>query len=311
MNSESQKATVIVPTSSHNVNILTKKIGLNIPNKELTDIHLSTIFQKLCSGVINIEEKNQLFISIIQNQLNSGTKFTNGIKHPSCMLHCSSCGGKGFQVILETHLMVDPCKGSKNALPCNGTGIKTSLCNRCGGLKLSEILKIKNNIVMGLASPDIISKYGHYAKINLDNVSPSFIEQNAQKTFRVIRSDEENEEYYYIPKVPCKTCNGTGRFIHDRKNIKCTHCGGLGHDVNNDKCQYCTNGRISNSPIKCPGCNGNGHLRKQLVTTNKVKSFIKCSRCEGVGTIPMNPTINIKTMSNDVKMALEKSGLLK
>jgi len=315
LNHNSQVST-ITPANPAHIRSFMDRSGLSlVPNKELSDSHMELILKSLVVGSISIEEKNKLLAAIILSQLEIGTKYLGGIKHPQWKIHCSSCGGKGFHVIMETKIEIDPCVGnsSRNALPCNGSGIKTSLCNRCSGLKLDEILRIRNEIMIGGASDRTVSKYGHFAKIKIDTIGKKFIEENRNKTFRVVEADEEGNKniYYYIPKSPCRTCNGTGHFIHDRKNIKCGACSGSGYDSDN-KCEQCKGtGRINGDPIKCPGCDGKGNRRKQLVSTGKVKSFVTCARCEGLGTIPINPVLNLKAMPDDVKNALEKSGLLK
>lgn len=284
-----------------------------VPNSELSDnrSHLAAILDSLICGTISTNEKNKLLSCIIINQLQKpGSRYLTGIKYRGLGNHCTRCNGLGFQVIMETDIKVYPCVGdkSKNVLPCNGTGIKTSICNRCNGLKLSDILNIRNGILMGT---DNTVKFKHFGKIKIDTISERFIEKNSEKTFRVIMSDEEiNGEsggiYYYIPKSPCRTCGGTGFFVHDRKNIKCT-CGG-----HNDGCEVCDGtGYVNGNPVKCPGCHGKGYKSKNLVTTGNVKSFLECSYCKGYGAnIPSNPVINLKVMDENTKMNLQNSGLL-
>lgn len=319
MNKESHvtKSLSLKIASPQKIRSCLNRSGLSsIENKNLSMDHLQTILKSLSLGSISIEEKNQLLMSLITNQLKNGTRYLGIIRHPSYSIHCSHCGGKGFQVILEVKMDFKPCEGdpSKNSVPCLGSGVKTSLCNRCNGLQLGQTLRIRNEIIMKTASEAVVEKYGHFTKIKVDNITPKFIEQNTQKTFRVFKSDEvgNNGVYYYIPRDPCRSCKGTGLFIHDRKNIKCTKCNGVGHHgTEEQKCETCNGkGRLNGKPIRCPGCGGKGHKSKSLVSTNKVKSFIHCGRCEGLGSIPSNPVINIKTMPKDVIKSLEKSGLL-
>ena len=326
MNSKSHEAvgTILNSATPQELREYMDKSGLFlVPNSDLSDNHLIPIMKSLTTGAISIDEKNKLIISIILNQLKIGNRYLVGIKHPKWDVHCSTCSGKGFNVIMETIMKVDPCKGNslKNAIPCGGTGIKTSPCNRCNGLKLNDILRIRNEILIGEANINTIANYANFAKIRIDKISPKFIENNGTKTFRVFNADSSDlskngetsdDKYYFISKAPCKSCKGTGFFIHDRKNIKCASCNGLGHDIDKTKCENCDGtGHIDGEPIKCPGCSGKGFSRKQLVSTNVVKSFITCKRCEGLGTIVSNPVINLKTIPEDVKAALEKSGLLK
>jgi len=294
----------IIPVNPEELQSLITKAGISINNNGLSDKHLNTVISSFLYGRINADEKNQLVMRIISNQLSNEGKVIEALKHPK--LNCPYCGGKGFQTILEHNLVVEPCKGdpSRNSLPCDGSGIKTSLCARCGGLTLNQILKIRQSIIDGKAESKVVRHYGHFANIKVDTLRPDFIQKNGNKTFRVFRSNDtdSDHEYYYIPKDPCKTCNGTGKFVHHRQNIKCPGCGGY-----DKSCKQCHGtGKVSGKPIKCSGCHGKGNLSKKLVTTGKVKAFLLCEhRCEGNGYIHFNPLINLKALDGGTLNALK------
>ncbi len=183
MNDTNQNPT-ITPPSPQELRVILDKVGHGLemtPNNEVSgDSNITAIIQAVTHGGISIKDKNKIIIAIILNDLKKGPRYLGGIKHKRWQNHCSSCGGKGFKVVLETKLEIDPCLGddSKNSIPCGGSGVKTSSCNRCGGITLGRIMEIRNDIMMGTASEDVKNKFGHFAKIKIDNISTDFIERN-------------------------------------------------------------------------------------------------------------------------------------
>lgn len=302
----------IQPANSKELRRLMDRSNLMTSNKDLSDEHIPAIFTAMRSGIITIEEKNKLIIGIILNQLKSGTRYLSGISHRGWENNCRHCGGKGFRVIMETKMEVKPCIGVPGkSLSCNGTGIKTTTCNRCYGLTLENIMAIRERIMIDESSEAEVASYGHFSKIKIANIPNSFLKNNAKKTFRVVKADEDcngSGVYYYIPKSPCLTCKGTGEFVHDRKGIKCPTCGGLRHDITTPAtiCDTCGGkGRIDGNPIKCPGCGGKTYVSKRLISTGNIKMVIKCNSCNGLGTFPNNPLVDIKKLSPEIVDALK------
>ena len=302
-----QNSNILIPYNAERINSVLHK--LKIDPAELGDNYLKHIISAHRTSYITTTEKNQLLMNIIKQQVATKGQHLDGIKYSGWVDGCRSCSGKGFNTVIERKMVVDkPCLGNKKRgiLPCEGTGIKTSICLRCGGLKLEEILAIRTLINQKDVSKDIQAKYGHFGLIIIDTISQGFIKENKSKTFRVIQADDiecdGNNLYYYIPKSPCSACHGSGRFVHDRKNIKCK-CGG---DKN---CKICSGtGRFSDKPIRCPGCGGKGALAKHLESTGQVKSFVQCSHCHGEGARIVQHVLS--NLSDDVRDALSQSGLL-
>lgn len=308
-----QNTTVNTITPVENISIIMKKVDLI--GSHCVEDNLNNIIRGHRMASITTDEKNQLLMNIITNQIKDEKGFLSGIKLSGWggwSESCSMCRGLGFTTIVERKIEVTPCPGNKkkNALPCGGSGIKTSPCVRCGGLTLKDILSIRELVVNGKNVPETVkNNYGHFVNIKVNKISPDFIEKNSDKTFRVIEASTDGSSddkiYYYIPKEPCRSCKGTGSFLHDRNGVKCRMCEGRG-------CERCDNsGKISRSPIKCPGCGGKGHINKKLVPTGRVKKFIECSHCGGKGQEIPNPAMNLNIMDSAVRKALLENGLLK
>jgi len=279
------KTNVIKPLSEKNLIPIMNKIGLSV----LHDTHAEKIINGFRHGVLTVEEKNHLLVSIIIQQIESGSKYLNGFKTNNS---CPTCNGKGFNIHLLLE-MTTACPGTHDCLPCKGSGIMTKTCLRCGGYTLKTILDrrklivdFKNDHIPGMSQEDEIKfkeEFGHYATIDIRRINPKFIEENRDKTFRVIKADDQ-KKYSYIQKNPCRACKGTGRFEY--KNAERT--------------------------IKCPGCHGKGKIKSHLKSTNKVKFISKCNKCGGSGQgFASNPVINLRTMSPEMKKVLEDRGLLK
>jgi len=255
----------------------------------LTDSQITQIINKFDRGNLTIDEKNQLLIGIISEQIYSGSQqYVNGF---SIRNACPFCQGKGFNVHIELE-KTNKCPGTKDCLSCNGTGIMTKICLRCDGQTLNEILRKrellnKNRHIPGMSREEekkFREKFKHYILIDVRRIHSNFIKENAHRTFRVIQADNDNRtKYSYIQKNPCRACSGTGRFEY--KNAERT--------------------------IKCPGCHGKGQIRTYLKTTNRIKNVILCNKCGGSGrTYENNPVINLQTMPKKTKKALEERGLV-
>lgn len=300
-----QNLNILTPYTDSQISGILENLKIDLA--ELSDDHLKQIISAYRTSNISTTEKNQLLMNIIKRQVATKGQHLDGIKYSGWVDGCRSCYGKGFNTILERRMVIDKqCMGNKKKgiLPCKGTGIKTSVCFRCGGLKLEEILAIRELINLKDVDKDIQAKYGHFGLITTDTISGAFIEENKSKCFRVIQADDTDGDklYYYVPKSPCSACHGTGQFIHDRKNIKCK-CGG---DKN---CSICRGtGRFSDNPVRCPGCGGKGALAKHLESTGRVKSFVKCNHCHGEGSHVIQHAFS--NLADDVRDALNRSGLL-
>jgi len=276
---------VIKPLSEKVLIPIMNKIGLSVVH----DTHVEKIIHGFRHGILTIDEKNQLLVSIIVSQIESGSKYLTGFNMKNS---CRTCNGKGFNVHPYIEFTTQ-CPGTHDCLPCNGSGIMTKVCLRCGGHTLKDILNrrklivdFKNNHIPGMIREDEIKfkeEFGHYASIDIRRIHPSFIEENYDKTFRVIRADDQIK-YSYIQKNTCRACKGTGKFVY-------------------------TN---SERTIKCPGCHGKGQVKKHMKTTNRIKFISKCNRCNGSGQgFESNPVINLRTMSPEMKKILKERNLLK
>lgn len=290
------------------------RLNIMVSNNQLSTEHIKTIVNGTRTGRIGTTERIQLLMTIVSNQLKSGIRDlkTNKIRYVvgiNSLLHspCPSCRGMGFVCTPEIEMKIVPCPGNEDygIISCDGSKIKTTVCNRCHGMTLSEILDIRSGIMTGEFEGtefgrNIIEKYTHLTKLRMRKLNPAFVKKFGNKTFIVISA--ENGAYYFIPEKPCTACGGTGKFIHDRKNLRC-NCGG--QDPNCKKCGG--KGRFSGTPIQCTGCGGKGHLSKKLIMTGNVKSFHLCDKCKGEGQQRDlgNPVINFKTMPDEVKRELK------
>ena len=302
---------IIKPATPKKLQNIMSKIGLK--DMTINDSYTGKILSNFKHGIINQTEKNQLLIRIISDQLSIGSKHLDGFNSKNS---CPSCKGKGFNIFMELEY-TEECKGTHDCLPCNGSGIMTKTCLRCHGITLNEILKIRKIIINykekriehipNMNKEDGLKfqeDFGHYSTIDINKIIKyinkngddketiksgkkeaitKFISKNGEKTFRVIQANGNND-YSYIQKEPCRACHGTGRFEY--KNETRT--------------------------IKCPGCHGNGVVKKHLKTTSKIKMVVTCNRCDGSGKrFEDNPVLNIKKMTPEVCKTLKERGLLK
>lgn len=267
-----------------------KKITTKIRIPIISDNYTNKILTGYNTGVLSKDEKNQLLIKIISDQVSSGRQYLEGFNFKNS---CSYCHGKGFNIFLQLQSTTE-CSGTHDCLPCGGSGIMTKTCLRCKGETLNDILKkrdiilkYKNSPIPGMtqeSEKEFRQNYGHYQTINIQRITSTFIKENGEKTFRVLGAQPDGKDkYYYIQKNYCKACEGTGRFVY--KN--------------------------SERSISCPGCHGKGHIKKHLKTTNNIQSIVICNHCNGSGkTFNDNPVINLQILSPEVRKTLEERNLL-